>query len=107
MCLKTASLVSDEDHIVDIMEAVQNIASKWMSLGAVLRIRHADLTIIKTKHQNDPIECLRDMLYAWLQQTYDTMTYGQPSWRMLCQAVHKPVGGNNPALARKIAEEHS
>ena len=85
------------------MEAVLDGAARWQSLGTALRIRQTEMDIISATHHNDPIECLRDVLYAWLQQRYDTMTYGQPSWKLLCIAVHKPVGGNNPALARRIA----
>ena len=97
---------ADEDHIVDVMEAVLDIAARWKSLGAALRIKHAELETISSTHPNDPTECLRAVLYAWLLQCYDVRQLGEPSWRMLCQAVHKPVGGNNPRLARKIAEKH-
>ena len=96
-----------EDDLVDVMEAVLDIAAEWESLGIVLRITPAELYTISSKNHSDPKKCLRDVLFAWLQQRYDTKRFGQPSWRMLCQAVQKPVGGNNPALARKIAIKHS
>ena len=87
------------------MEAVLDVAAKWKSLGQALRVRPAEMDTISATHNNDPTECLRDVLKAWLQQHYDTRRFGQPSWRMLCQAVHRPVGGNNPALAMKIADQ--
>ena len=31
---------------------------------------------------------------------------GKPTWRRLVEAVEDPVGGNNHALALKIAAEH-
>ena len=84
---------------------MQDIAAEWESLGTALRITPAELDNISSM---SPLKkCLRGVLLAWLQQRYDTKRFGQPSWRKLCQAVHKPAGGNNPALARKIAEEHS
>ena len=89
------------------MDAVVDMAAKWKSLGIALRIRPAKLDIISLKDPNDPNGCLRDVIHAWLQQHYDTKRFGQPSWKLLCQAVHKPAGGDNPALARKIAGEHS
>ena len=100
---KPLSLGPGEDDLVDVMEVVLDMAAKWKSLGAALRIRHAELNTISARHQNDPIECLRDILCAWLQQHYDHNINGQPSWRILCQAIYKPVGGNNPGLASRIA----
>ena len=79
------------------------MAPKWRPLGLALRLKPAQLDTISSKNHTDPSECLRDMLLAWLQQRYDTTKFGQPSWRLLCQAIHKPAGGNNPGLARKIA----
>ena len=32
--------------------------------------------------------------------------FGKPTWRRLVEAVKDPVGGNNHALAQKIAAEH-
>jgi len=33
--------------------------------------------------------------------------HGKPTWRRLVEAVQDQMGGNNPALARTIAREHS
>ena len=97
-----------EDDLADVVEAVLDIAAKWKSLGLALGIRRAGLDTISAKHPNDPNECLTDVLHAWLQQQHcDAKKFCKPSWKLLCQAVHRSVGGNNPALARKIAEEHS
>ena len=83
-----------------------DVAAKWRSLGLALRLKAAELDTISTKNHTDPTECLRDMLLAWLQQRYDSKRFGPPSWWMLCQAIFKPAGGNNPALGREIAEGH-
>ena len=88
------------------MKEVMDVAVRWKPLGAALRLKPSDLDTIQARHHGDPTECLRDMLVAWLQQRYDTKMFGQPSWRLLCQAVYKPVGGNNPLLARRIARNH-
>ena len=105
--LQTTPLGPGEDDLADVMEAVLELAAEWESLGTALRITPTELGTLSSKNLPDPKKCLRGVLLAWLQQRYDTKKFGQPSWRMLCKAVHKPVGGNNPALARKIAEEHS
>ena len=91
---------------MDVMEEVMDVASSWRSLGLALRLKATELDTISIKNHTDPTECLRDMLLAWLQQRYDVKRFGPPSWRMLCQAISKRVGGNNPALARKIADYH-
>eukprot|EP00731_Ephydatia_muelleri_P005819 Em0003g67a len=95
-----------EDDLVDVVEEVMDVASKWRSLGLALRLKAAELDTISSKNHTDPTECLRDMLLAWLQQRYDSKRFGPPSWRILCQAISKQAGGNNPALAREIAEGH-
>ena len=105
--LQTTPLDPGEDDCDDVVEAVIDMAAKWKSLGLALRIRHAELNTISATHHNDPVKCLRDMLYAWLQEHYDTTTYGQPTWKLLCKAVHKPVGGNNPVLAKKIRDDRT
>ena len=100
----TISLGPGEDDLLDVMEAVLDMAANWKSLGAALGIRSAEMDTISATYPNDPTECLRGVLKAWLQLRYDAKRFRQPSWRMLCQAVQKPVGGNNPGLASKIAE---
>ena len=80
------------------------MAGKWRTLGIALRIKAAKLNMISS--ENDT-ECLRNTILAWIQQQdYDTKRFGQPSWKLLCLAIHKPAGCNNPGLARKIADKH-
>ena len=91
---------------MDVMEAVVGVATNWKFIGMALRIKPATLDIISSKHASDAKEYLSDMLRAWLQQCYDAERFGQPSWKLLCQAIHNHVGGNNPALAKKIAKKY-
>eukprot|EP00731_Ephydatia_muelleri_P014528 Em0008g248a len=95
-----------EDDLVDVVEEVIDAASKWRSIGLVLRVKVAELDTISSKDHTDPTECLKDMLLAWLQLRYDFTRFGLPSWKLLCQAISKPVLGYNPALAMKIAHNH-
>ena len=96
-----------EDDFMAVVEAVYDVAAKWEPLGHALRIRPAELTTLSAKHHSDPNECLRGMLSLWLRQSYDTKLYGEPSWRLLCRAIDKRAGTNNPELAKKIARQHS
>ena len=96
-----------EDDLTDVMDEVMEVVEKWRALGMALRLKTSELDSIKSKNHTDPTECLRDTLQAWLQQRYDVQKYGVPSWDILCKAVKKPSGGNNPALADKIAKKYS
>ena len=100
----TALIFPGEDDLVDVMKKVMDMASKWRPLGLALRLKSAQLDTISSKNHTDPTECLRDMLLSWLQQCYDTTKFGQPSWRLLCQAIDNPAGGNNPGLAKRLQE---
>ena len=107
ICLINHTLLfPGEDDLVDVVEEVMDLASRWHSLGLALRLKPAELDTISSKNHTNPTDCLKDMLLAWLQQRYDIIKFGLPSWRMLCQAILKSAGGNNPALSRKIAERH-
>ena len=43
---------------------------------------------------------------TWLDQDYNTQRHQLPSYRRLVKAVASKVGGSNPALAKKIADNH-
>ena len=96
-----------EDDLMDVMGEVMDMVAKWKPLGRALGLKPATLNTISSMNPNDPTECLASTLVDWLQQRYDNVRFGQPSWRLLCQAMHKPAGGNDPGLARKIAEQHT
>ena len=98
-----------EDDLGNVLDEVMVMASKWHSLGLALKLKPSELDTISSKNHNDSDECLKYMLLAWLQQRgYDAKTSGQqPSWRLLCQAISKPAGGNNPALAITIGGRYS
>ena len=102
MCNKLHSVVSGEENLVDVVEKVMDLASRWNSFGLALRLKPAELETISSKNNTDPTECLKDMLLTWLRQQY-IKKVGPPSWRMLCKAISVQVGGNNPALAKEIA----
>ena len=92
-----------EDDLYYVMEQVMDIAARWRPLGEALGLRPADLDTISSRHHTDPTECLRDVILSWLRNCYDTTRFGRPSWRVLCQAIYRRAGGNNPDLARMIA----
>ena len=46
------------------------------------------------------------MLLVWLRHSYNIDKHGPPTWRRLVEAVDNDAGGNNRALAKKIASNH-
>ena len=87
------------------MEAVLPLCAQWYELGLALRINPNSLDTIK-ETESDPKKRLIALMKTWLSKGYNFKKFGNPSWKLLCAAVHSPVGGNNPALAEKIAEKH-
>ena len=88
---------------MDVLEEVIDVAANWKQLGLKLGLGLPTLEI----ENNKPKEFLRNMLKEWLRQNYDEKKYGIPSWTMLCKAVGSPDGGNNKALAVKIAKKYN
>ena len=81
------------------------LCAHWYDLGLALRINPSSLDTIKAT-ESDPKKRLNTLMSKWLSKEYNFNKYGNPSWKLLCAAVHSPVGGNNPALAEKIANNH-
>ena len=115
-----------EDDLRDVRSAVSSLAGRWKDLGTSLGIRTSDLDEIVLANPHSPRDCLREMLTKWLKQSYNVRThplyliyyttllelssqverFGTPTWRRLAEAVRDDMGGNNQALAQRIAEEH-
>ena len=49
---------------------------------------------------------MEKIITDWLNENYNTEMFGPPTWEMLVKAVRAPTGGNNNALANKIAKAH-
>ena len=88
------------------MSEVITLHGKFLSLGRALRLKADDLDTIRRENAHDANQALNDVLLLWLRQKYNVKRFGEPTWRMLVQAVDSPAGGNNHALAKKIAFKH-
>ena len=75
-------------------------------MGLALRLHPDTLDTIKAD-QHDVASCLCAVLTMWLRKSYNTTTHGEPSWEKLVAAVAHPFGGNDHALADKIAKKHN
>ena len=80
------------------------MASKWKDIGLALRLAPDSLNTLSTKE--DVTGCLREVLTQWLKKTYNVKRFGEPSWKLLVKAVSDQAGGNDRALAEKIAQNH-
>ena len=61
---------------------------------------------IQRAFRQDIPQAFTEVLKVFLKHRYNVEKYGPPTWRKLVEAVDSPAGGNNHALAKKIAEHH-
>ena len=83
------------------------MAPKWKGFGEALRLSPISLKKIEIRYKFDAEECLRTTLSEYLMKNYNYGKHGNPSWRKIVEAISQRTGGNNNALALRIAEHHS
>ena len=105
MLLSSVLHFSDIDDLFDVYCEVIDVAHNWKGLGKALRLRPSVLERIEADRQFVKAR-LNDVLTEWLQEAYNTERFGLPSWKLLVAAVAHPAGGNNNALARRIAKKY-
>ena len=91
--------------LFSVKKEIVSLAAKWRHIGLALGLDPAQLDTIDANNRYVE-DCLTEVLSHWLKQAYDTEQFGQPSWRLLAKAVGDPAGGNNPALAERIAQSY-
>ena len=89
------------------MSQLNDVADKWKSVGEALGLPPSVLDEIGADNRHVCKRCLSEMVKEWLNQSHKTEHFGVPSWKMLVWAVAHPNGGNNHALAQKIAAIHT
>ena len=90
------------NDLYDVIKKLIDVANKWKNVGLALRLTPSQLNTISSSKTDDIIGCFTDMLELWLNKTYDVDRYGEPSWRLLREAVQSKAGGNNPRLAETL-----
>ena len=83
------------------------ISAAYYALGRTLRLSPSDLDRIRQENYQNTQQALNEVLLLWLRQVYAAEKHGPPTWEMLVKAVSKDTGGNNKALAKKIAEKRT
>ena len=79
-----------------------SINARYYNLGIELGLRPG--TVVQ--NQLDLTKALTEVLLTWLRRQYNVEKYGHPTWQRLREAVDSPSGGDNPALAEKIAKKY-
>ena len=82
------------------------IAARWRDVGLSLRLKKSTLDNIGAGHPGNPGAALNDVLSEWLNKNYNVGKFGDPTWRKLVATIMSPSGGNNRALAERIAAAH-
>ena len=86
--------------------AMQDVAVNFYLIGRALRLKSGDVKIIKNECFGDCRSGLEQVILLWLHQNYNVKRFGVPSWRKVVEVVNKSTGGNNHALAKRIAAKH-
>ena len=81
------------------------VTDRWRQIGLALRLDHSQLKKIERENR-DLDDCLSETLSLWLNKSYNTERFGEPSWELLAGAVAHRSGGNNPALTEDIRNKH-
>ena len=88
------------------MGILEPVTARWKEVGLALRLKRNQLDVIEKERRGQMDECLTEVLTLWLNRVYDTEQYGEPSWKLLANAVGHPVGGKDSELSREIASKH-
>ena len=95
-----------EEDLKDLMAELHGVAARWRYIGLMLGIPDGDLEAIREFRGSRPIDCLVEMLIAWLRKAYNVERFGEPTWLNLVEAVAHKAGGANTSLAEDIARRH-
>ena len=77
--------------------------ARCYNIGTWLKLAPGKLDAIRAE-ASDHATGMEKVVLNWLRGNYDTEMHGPPTWKMLVEAVRAPTGGNNTALAEKIAK---
>ena len=68
-------------ELKDLLKELYRVSDKWYNIGILLGIDPRKLDIIKTT-ENNPHDCLREMLRIWLNEIFPP-----PSWAAIADAI--------------------
>ena len=92
------------EDLEDVIEEVGDISAKWKQFATKLHLHPDLLDRIGVENQGSVVMCLRVALKEWLKKNYNVKKFGEPTWKMLVDAVKARYGGADTALAEKMTE---
>ena len=96
--------VSEDEQA--IREELLCLAARYRSIGITLGLPSGMLDTIRCDYACNCEGALGQVIRTWLKQSYNVDRFGPPSWRSLVKVVYSSAGGNDRALAKKIAAKH-
>ncbi len=97
--------MADEDDLCDVLSYLEDVQAQCYKIGTALRLKQDTLDAIR-QESTDHAEALTKIITNWLWKNYNFEKFGEPTWNSLAEAVERSTGGNNTALAMKIAADH-
>ena len=94
-------LCLDIDDLFDVKKELMPVAARWKDLGLALRLDPDQLDTIEADNKKVG-DSLTEVLKLWLKKLYNIDKFGEPSWHLLAEAVGDSIGGQDPALAKKL-----
>ena len=91
-----------EDDWNIVMRECHSLSAKWQQLCGYLGLPIGLIDSIKGNYPNDNSACWREALKQWIQQNYNTVRFGLPSWRTLLEAIAR----ENRLLFKTLADNH-
>jgi hypothetical protein len=95
-----------EDDFREVYREVVSIQPSYYQFGIELGLPLREVDTVQKAFRQDTPQAFTEVLKVFLKHRYSIEKYGPPTWRKLVEAVDSPAGGNNHALAKKIAEHH-
>ena len=93
------------DDLFKVKNEVYPVAVRWRFFALTLGMSPNTLEVIECDNRHSVEDCLESALREWLRSV--STPRGVPSWEMIVEAVGHRVGGNNMALAQKIAKKYN
>lgn len=94
-------LGSGSDSKVAVTDALLEVATRWASIGLLLGIPYDRIDAIEDTDDLD--DRVSKLVKIWIVKRLGN----SPSWKSLVTAIASKAGGDNLALAKRIASEHS
>ena len=88
-----------DDHYTEVCANLVNegLEHKFMEIGIFLGIDYKKL---------DGLKDIYEMIDLWLEKSYNTELFGEPSWLNLVKAVGSKVGAGDMSSGERIAHQH-